>query len=64
LSEVPGGGVALDMTEIVEKTGVVGVSFNYRLGPLGFFSHPDEPSARRSESATRLYREDHPCPAP
>ena len=53
-----------DMTEIVEKTGVVGVSFNYRLGPLGFFSHPDEPSARRSESATRLYREDHPCPAP
>jgi len=24
----------------------------------------DEPSARRSESATRLYREDHPCPAP
>ena len=30
-----------DMTEIVEKTGVVGVSFNYRLGPLGFFSHPD-----------------------
>jgi carboxylesterase type B len=44
------------MTEIVEKTGVVGVSFNYRLGPLGFFSHPDEPSARRSESATRLYR--------
>ena len=38
------------MTEIVEKTGVVGVSFNYRLGPLVFFSHPDEPSARRSES--------------
>jgi para-nitrobenzyl esterase len=30
-----------DMTEIVEKTGVVGVSFNYRLGALGFFSHPD-----------------------
>ena len=30
-----------DMSEIVEKTGVVGVSFNYRLGPLGFFSHPD-----------------------
>jgi para-nitrobenzyl esterase len=30
-----------DMTEIVEKTGVIGVSFNYRLGPLGFFSHPD-----------------------
>ncbi len=30
-----------DMTEIVEKTGVVGVSFSYRLGPLGFFSHPD-----------------------
>ncbi len=30
-----------DMTDIVEKTGVVGVSFNYRLGPLGFFSHPD-----------------------
>ena len=29
-----------DMTEIVEKTGVVGVSFNYRLGALGFFSHP------------------------
>ena len=29
------------MTEIVEKTGVVGVSFNYRLGPLGFLSHPD-----------------------
>ncbi len=28
------------MTEIVEKTGVVGVSFNYRLGALGFFSHP------------------------
>lgn len=25
-----------DMTEIVEKTGVVGVSFNYRLGALGF----------------------------
>jgi carboxylesterase type B len=64
LSEVPGGGVALDMTEIVEKTGVVGVRFNHRLGPLGFFSHPDEPSARRSESATRLYREDHPGPAP
>jgi len=32
----PGG-----QTEIVEKTGVVGVSFNYRLGPLGFFSHSD-----------------------
>jgi para-nitrobenzyl esterase len=30
-----------DMTEIVEKTGVIGVSFNYRLGALGFFSHPD-----------------------
>ena len=30
-----------DMTEIVEKTGIVGVSFNYRLGALGFFSHPD-----------------------
>ena len=30
-----------DMTEIVEKTGVVGVSFNYRLGAFGFFSHPD-----------------------
>ena len=30
-----------DMTEIVEETGVVGVSFNYRLGALGFFSHPD-----------------------
>jgi para-nitrobenzyl esterase len=30
-----------DMTEIVEKTGVVGVSFNYRLGALGFFSHSD-----------------------
>ncbi len=30
-----------DMSEIVEKTGVVGVSFNYRLGLLGFFSHPD-----------------------
>ena len=30
-----------DITEIVEKTGVVGVSFNYRLGALGFFSHPD-----------------------
>jgi carboxylesterase type B len=30
-----------DMTEILEKTGVVGVSFNYRLGPLGFFAHPD-----------------------
>ena len=30
-----------DMTEIVEKAGVVGVSFNYRLGALGFFSHPD-----------------------
>ncbi|MBV9289924.1 MAG: carboxylesterase family protein [Hyphomicrobiales bacterium] len=30
-----------DMTEVVEKTGVVGVSFNYRLGALGFFSHPD-----------------------
>ena len=30
-----------DMTDIVEKTGVLGVSFNYRLGPLGFFSHPD-----------------------
>lgn len=30
-----------DMTDIVEKTGVVGVSFNYRLGALGFFSHPD-----------------------
>jgi carboxylesterase type B len=30
-----------DMTEIVERTGVVGVSFNYRLGALGFFSHPD-----------------------
>ncbi len=29
-----------DMTEIVEKTGVIGVSFNYRLGALGFFSHP------------------------
>jgi para-nitrobenzyl esterase len=30
-----------DMTEIVEMTGVIGVSFNYRLGALGFFSHPD-----------------------
>ena len=30
-----------DMTEIVEETGVIGVSFNYRLGALGFFSHPD-----------------------
>ena len=30
-----------DMSEIVEKTGVVGVSFNYRLGALGFFAHPD-----------------------
>ena len=30
-----------DLTEIVEETGVVGVSFNYRLGALGFFSHPD-----------------------
>ena len=30
-----------DMTEIVEKTDVVGISFNYRLGALGFFSHPD-----------------------
>src|ERR1700733_5179823 len=30
-----------DMTEIVEKAGLVGVSFNYRLGALGFFSHPD-----------------------
>jgi carboxylesterase type B len=29
------------MSEIVEKTGVVGVSFNYQLGALGFFSHPD-----------------------
>ena len=29
-----------DMTDIVEQTGVIGVSFNYRLGPLGFFSHP------------------------
>jgi para-nitrobenzyl esterase len=28
------------MAEIVEQTGVIGVSFNYRLGPLGFFSHP------------------------
>ena len=32
-----------DMTDIVEKTGVVGVSFNYRLGALGLFL----PSGRR-----------------
>ncbi|RBP11973.1 para-nitrobenzyl esterase [Roseiarcus fermentans] len=29
-----------DMTSIVEQAGVVGVSFNYRLGALGFFAHP------------------------
>jgi para-nitrobenzyl esterase len=28
-----------DMTEMVGRTGIIGVSFNYRLGPLGFFSH-------------------------
>lgn len=30
-----------DMTEMVRENGVVGVSFNYRLGSLGFFAHPD-----------------------
>ena len=37
---VNGSSNQADMTEIVEQTGVVGVSFNYRLGALGFFSHP------------------------
>ena len=38
---ISGSSNQADMTAIVEKTGVVGVSFNYRLGALGFFSHPD-----------------------
>jgi len=38
---INGSSNKVDMTEIVEKTGVIGVSFNYRLGALGFFSHPD-----------------------
>lgn len=29
-----------DMTELVQATGVVGVSLNYRLGVLGFLAHP------------------------
>ena len=29
-----------DMTEFVARTGVVGVSLNYRLGVLGFLAHP------------------------
>ena len=29
-----------DATEIVESAGILGVSFNYRLGALGFFAHP------------------------
>jgi carboxylesterase type B len=29
-----------DMAEIVRRTGVIGVSFNYRLGVLGFLGHP------------------------
>ncbi|MGY1593491.1 carboxylesterase/lipase family protein [Geodermatophilus sp. SYSU D00708] len=29
-----------DMTEIVEATGVLGVTLNYRLGALGFLGHP------------------------
>ena len=35
---ISGSSNQADMTEIVEKAGVVGVSFNYRLGALGFFS--------------------------
>lgn len=30
-----------DMTEIVAQTGVIGVTFNYRLGVLGFLAHPE-----------------------
>ncbi len=33
---VNGSSNQADMTDIVEQTGVVGVSFNYRLGALGF----------------------------
>ena len=40
-SLMEGASNIIDMTGIVEKTGVIGVSFNYRLGVLGFFSHPD-----------------------
>lgn len=29
-----------DMAAIVEETGVIGVTFNYRLGALGFLAHP------------------------
>jgi para-nitrobenzyl esterase len=43
---ISGSSNQADMTEIVQKTGVVGVSFNYRLGALGFFSHPESSRIR------------------
>ena len=35
-----GDGSSFDMRQIVRQTGVIGVTFNYRLGVFGFLAHP------------------------
>jgi carboxylesterase type B len=37
---VSGGGDQMDMDQFVSRTGVVAVTFNYRLGVFGFLRHP------------------------
>ncbi len=47
---IGGGGSAFDMQNLSEAGHVVGVDLNYRLGALGFFSHPELDKARPANS--------------
>jgi carboxylesterase type B len=42
---VNGSSNQMDMTQLVRRTGVVGVSINYRLGVFGFLRHPALPGS-------------------